>query len=69
MPGNLVHVPISSHGSGMPGQGGGVGPTPDHQQFIPTSQYQNSNIPPHMWTQQVPHSRISSTSLTTAKKQ
>ena len=55
MPGNLVHVPISSHGGGgggLPGQGAG-GVTTDHQQFIPTSQYQNS-LPPHMWTQQVP---------------
>ena len=55
MPGNLVHVPISSHGGGgggLPGQGAG-GVTPDHQQFNPTSQYQNS-LPPHMWTQQVP---------------
>ena len=54
MPGNLVHVPISSHGGGgggLPGQGAG-GVTTDHQQFIPTSQYQNS-LPPHMWTQQV----------------
>jgi len=46
MPANLVHVPMSS------GQGGG-GPPGGDQHFVPTSQYQNSPAPPHMWAQQV----------------
>jgi len=47
MPANLVHVPLSSQ------QGPGAGPQGGDQHFVPTSQYQNSPAPPHMWAQQV----------------
>jgi len=57
MPGNLVHVPLSTHGTiaGQGGSGAVASAVPDqNQQFVPTSQYQNSPAaPPQMWTTQV----------------